>query len=72
LGQNLWQDCVKGRQAEIQTPAHLNFNGHAAACVIALQYSSACIVALRIHPDKAKLGESFQHVILLFYCLKVA
>ena len=71
LGQNLWQDCVQGRLAKIRTPEHWNFNGHAAACVIAQQYSSACIVALRIHPDKAKLGATFQHVILVFYFLKV-
>jgi len=50
----------------------LKFNDHTAASVIAQQFSSACIVALRIHPDKAKLGASFQYVILLFYFLKVA
>jgi hypothetical protein len=71
LGQNVWQDRVQGRLAKIRTPELWNFNGHAAACVIAQQYSSPWIAALRIHPDKAKLGASFQHVISLFYFLKL-
>jgi len=46
MGQNLWQDCVHGRVAEIQIPAYWNFNGHASACLspssTLLHVSSLC------------------------------